>query len=188
MNDPSTSLTVTAGSDGSPVVNSQDTLPVTYTMTYWNGNSPESSNTNWTNSPMPPPGVQINPGTGVISAYNTNEGEPNIGSDVHGNNPPNSMTVTYTVRVTGTDAAGAAGVEQFQLTVINNGSVSPATTTVSYDGNDSDNANAELTIGLNSNGTAADTQRRTTSATPTRVMARESTSRLSDRPAGTSAA
>ena len=145
MNDPSTSLTVTAGSDGSPVVYSQDTLPVTYTMTYWNGTSPETNPANWPPA-GPPPGVQINPGTGVISAYGP--GAPAIPGDVQGSFPSAGST-TPTVRVIGTDSAGAVGVEQFQLNVNDNGS----TATVSYGGNDSDNANGELTIGLNSNGT-----------------------------------
>jgi Putative Ig domain len=137
MNDPSTSLTVTAGSDGSPVVFSQDTLPIWYSMSYWNGSSPESSNSNWTTNA--PPGVQINSSTGVISSAPTAMG----GTDY-----------TYTVRVTGTDAVGQSGVEQFQIVVINSGATDNlSTTTVSYNGNDSDNANADLTIGLNSNGT-----------------------------------
>ena len=143
MDQPSTSLTVTAGSNGSPVVYSQDTLPVTYTMTYWNGTSPESNNANWPTTP--PPGVQINQSTGVISSDN--------GTVLPGNQPggtaASNSDSTYTVRVLGKDAANAVGVDQFQLNVVNNGS----TTTVSYGGNNSDNANAGLTIGLNSNGT-----------------------------------
>ena len=136
MNQPSTSLTVTAGSNGSPVVYSQDTLPVWYSMTYWDGVSPESNTTsNWNNAPITlgSSSVSINGNTGVISAS---------GGSFSGSN-------TYTVRVLGKDSAGAIGVDQFQLNVVGNGT----TTTVSYGGNNSDNANAELTIGLNSNGT-----------------------------------
>ena len=141
LNDPVTSpVTVTYGSDGSPVVFSQATPPVTYYMWYLN-----TSNT-W--QPAPPPGVQINPVTGVISAEGN--GAPAISGDQQGG-AALLGSITYTIRVHGKDSLGAIGTEQFQVTV----NAGATATSVSYAGNDFDNANGALTIQLNGGSTTS---------------------------------
>ena len=152
MNDPldSTSpITDTYGSaDG---VLSQTPGPVHYYLWYLSTGTPP-----WVLDP--PPGTQINPTTGVISAYNgalaagsTTGTAPN--SEIVGG-PPATGSVTYTVRDHGKDALGAVGTEQFQLTVNNSGGTPPVVT-VSFEGNTFNNANGALTIRLNSGSTTS---------------------------------
>ena len=135
MNDPldSTSpITDTYGSGGSPVVYSQATPPVTYSLKYLN-----SANV-WIAGP--PPGTQINKTTGVIASYNAT-GSSRRGHRSQdwttGSSAVPSGSVTYTVRDHGTDSVGAVGTEQFQLTVNDSGSGIDEVTTVSYEGNTS---------------------------------------------------
>ena len=125
LDDATTSpITVTYGSDGSPSVDSHATGTVTYNIWYLN-----TSLNAWL--PGGPPGATINPVTGVISATGA---------------PIPAGSVTYTVRVHGKDSVGAIGTEQFQLRVNGNGA---GVNSVTYEGNDFDNANGALAIQLN---------------------------------------
>jgi Ricin-type beta-trefoil lectin domain len=146
MNDPldSTSPIVdTAGNTGagSPVVRSQATPPITYSLQYL-----DNTTNKWVAGP--PPGTQLNPVTGEIAAYNfagdaQYKGAPWVKAATA------AGTNTYTVRDHGTDSLGAAGTEQFQLTVNDSGAGPSEVTTVSYKGNTFNNANGALTIQLN---------------------------------------
>jgi putative Ig domain-containing protein len=145
MNDPPNAIgespgTITYGSDGNPVVNSIPTPPVYYSLWWLDG-------TTW--DPGPPLGVQINKVTGEIASYN---GGPGLGVDwSHSGVPALHSTTTFTVRDHGEDAVGAKGTEQFQIRVVNDG----VSTTVQYEGNDSDNADGRMTIGLNAGSTTS---------------------------------
>lgn len=153
MNDVTTGpITDTYGSDGSPVVNSHATPPVTYSMWHLTGSSVWSF--------APPPGVQLNTLTGVIASYDGLT-DPGPGTWINGGLPADNSTVTYTVRVHGEDALKAKGTEQFQLSVNDDGTdtlppnTSNVDVSVSYGGNDFDNANGALTIQLNGGSTTS---------------------------------
>jgi hypothetical protein len=136
---------------GNPTVVSHDTPPVTYSLQYLN-----SSNV-WTTlgTDSPPPGTQINTTTGEIEPYNGGD-EPNRGTNWTNGSSPVSGPETYTVRDHGKDSLGAQGTTQFELTVDDNGmGGSSEVTTVSYVGNDFNNADGALTIQLNGGSTTS---------------------------------
>ena len=142
MNDPLDSISpITDTYGGTDGVISHATPPVTYYLWYL-----DSSN-KWVLSP--PPGTQINPTTGVISAYGN--GASAIPADIKGTPGSAPGSVTYTVRDHGKDAVGAVGTEQFQLTV----NVTSTSTSVSYEGNTFNNADGALTIQLNGGSTTS---------------------------------
>jgi hypothetical protein len=152
MDDPldSTSpITDTAGSSGagSPVVRSMDVPPVTYYLWYL-----DPTGNTWKLDP--PPGVQINTSTGVVSSYN---GHDHIGTDLYNSAaiPPGS--VTYIIRDHGKDSLGAVGTTQYEITVNSDGGTDGPgggpVVTVTYEGNDFNNADGALTIQLNSGST-----------------------------------
>ena len=151
MDDPldSTSpITDTAGSSGagSPVVRSIDVPPVIYFLWYLDNNT----NT-W--QLAPPPGTQVNTVTGEVASYNGTDPLVPLGHDIFGAAAVPG-TETYTVREHGKDTLGAVGTTQYQLKVNDSGGA-PAVITVSYEGNDFNNANGALTIQLNGGSTTS---------------------------------
>ena len=159
MNDPldSTSPIIdTYGSAGNPVVTGHTTPPVTYSM-WWL----DPSNV-WV--PGEPPGVQINTTTGEVAAYDGTSGSgkaipPATNSSWdNGGIPTSTGTVTYTIRDHGQDAVGAKGTTQYQIQVNNSGGTDSnggSNVTVTYQGNDFNNADGALTIQLNGGSTTS---------------------------------